>query len=297
MEELPGFDKMLLSIIIINYKTFDLTKKSIESLEALLDRALGENAQLIVVDNGSDKGDVIKLQKLRDKLGFKLVLSDINLGFAAGCNFGAQIAQGENLLFLNSDTKVVSGIMDMAYQLNREDELGILGGKILGEDGKIEKSAGKFYNLWQLFLMLIGGQRFGADRFSPKSFERVDWVSGGFMMVKRQVFEDLSGFDEDFFMYLEDMDLCLRASKKGLKTYYFPSSEIIHNQHGSSSRKFAITNIYKSLIIFYKKNKSKIQYNIAISMLFTKAILAYSAGLVLGKRDLKETYSDILQLF
>ena len=288
---------MLLSIIIINYKTFDLTKKCIDSLHDLLSKEIGKDVEIIIVDNGSGEDEVSSLQKLRDKIGFKLVLSKENLGFGAGCNFGTQMAQGENLLFVNSDAKVTLGIIEMADELNRENDLGILGGKIIAENGQTEKSAGKFYNIWHLFLMLIGGQRFGIDRFKPKTFEKVDWVSGGFMMVKKEVFEKLSGFDESYFMYLEDMDLCLRALKTGFKTYYFPNAQIVHRQHGSSNRQFAIINIYKSLITFYRKNTSKIEYNIAISLLFSKAIVSYSLGIIFRRQGLKSTYGEVLNQF
>lgn len=286
---------MLLSIIVINYKTFDLTSDCLKSLYALLSKEIGKNAEVIAVDNGSGPPEVKKLQKLRDRMGFKLLTSETNFGFASGCNMGVEISEGELLLFLNSDTKSHDGIIEMAKELKKNPEVGVLGGKILKPDGKKEKSAGKFYNLLNLFLMLFAGERVNLTRFSPKDFVRVDWVSGGFMMVKREVFNKVSGFDEDYFMYLEDMDLCLRAEREGYETYFYPKASMVHTGHGSAGRGFAIASIYKSLIIFYRKNKGELKYKIAVILLRSKAIIAYSFGKIMGKKEIIETYSQVLR--
>lgn len=288
---------MLLSIIIINYKTAKLIENCILSIEKDLGKKLGKDVEIVVVDNDSGESDVKALQKLRDKKGFKLLISKINLGFARGVNFGTTMSEGKILLFLNSDTKVDGGIWEMAQFLNTQKNIGILGGKLVDDGGVQEKSAGRFYGLLGLFLMLYGGQRLGIDRDAPKETKKVDWVSGGFMMVKTSLFNELSGFNEKYFMYLEDMDLCLRAKSKGSETYFFADSQVMHAQHGSSNRSFAILNIYRSLLIFYKENKGKLGYNIAIILLYTKAFLAFWVGKVIGNTYLVQTYEEVLKLF
>jgi GT2 family glycosyltransferase len=285
---------MLLSVIIINYKTWKLTSECIKSIYDSLGE--GDDFEILLIDNGSEKDDVLNLKRIK-KNNLKFIQSSENLGFARGCNLAAKSASGKVLLFLNSDTKINQGLIEMAEQLLKENSVGILGGKIISDNGEVEKSAGKFYNLWQLFLMLIGGQRMGLDRFAPEEFKKVDFVSGGFMMIKKEVFEKLSGFDEDYFMYLEDMDLCIRALKNKFETYYFPNSSVIHKQHGSSNRQFAIVNIYKSLLTFYRKNTNKLEYNIAKTMLYLKALVSYCVGLLLGKKGLAETYKEVLGQF
>lgn len=287
---------MLLSIIVINYKTFKLTSDCLKSLYKSLNKKIGTVVEIIVVDNGSGDKEIKSLQKLRDKLGFKLLTSEKNLGFAAGCNFGTEISNGELLLFLNSDTKGHTGILEMADVLKKDQKIVVLGGKIIKSDKKIENSAGKFYNLWNLFLMLIGGEKLNFVRFAPKNFKKVEWVSGGFMMVKKDAFDKVLGFDEDYFMYLEDMDLCLRLNRIGYSTYYYPKASIVHISHGSASRGFAIVNIYKSLATFYRKNKSRLQYNIAMTLLRLKALIAYFLGKITGKMELEHTYSEVLKV-
>lgn len=286
---------MLLSIIIVNYKTSELVESCITSLKKLLGDKIGKDIEIIVVDNHSGDEEIEKLQKLRDKEGFKLLTSKINIGFGAGCNFGTTISQGKYLLFLNSDTSSPFGIFEMTQFMEKENP-GILGGRLINENGKYEKSAGNFFNLINLFLMLfVGNDRI--VRFSPNSYRKVDFVSGGFLMVKKEDFEKLKGFDEDYFMYMEDMDLCFRASKIGIATYFYPQASVIHKKHGSSNRSFAIFNIYKSLLIFYKKNTSNVKYNIAKFLLRVKAEIALLLGKLLKKSYLSQTYEKTLELF
>ena len=288
---------MLLSIIVINYKTVKLTSDCLKSLHDSLGNRLIQSVEIIVVDNGSGNAEVKKLQKLRDELGFKLLTSEKNLGFAAGCNFGAELSEGELLLFLNSDTKNHTGVIEMADVLKNDSKIGVLGGRIVKSNGKTEKSAGKFYNLWNLFLMLFLGERLDTPRVAPKDYQKVEWVSGGFMMVRKDAFDKALGFDEDYFMYLEDMDLCMRLKKLGFWSYYFPKASVVHLEHGSASRQFAIVNIYKSLIIFYGKNKSGLYYHVAIMLLRLKAGVSYLIGRLMGKREIVQTYSEVLKLF
>ncbi len=289
---------MLLSIIIINYKTFEVTSECITSVYKLLKKEIPEKIEVIVVDNGSGKGEVVKFHKLRDKAGFKFLSSEKNLGFSGGCNFGAEMAEGQILFFLNSDTQVKKGVSEMINFLIKNQKVGIIGAKLEKPNGKIEKSAGKFYNLLNLFLMLfLSGEKLGLVRFAPTKVRKVDWVSGGALMIKKNLFQKLEGFDEEYFMYVEDMDLCLRSQKEGLETFYFADSRIIHKEHGSGSRKFAIYNIYRSLLVFYKKNRSSLEYNIARLLLRIKAYLALLLGGLFGKKALAETYREVLKLF
>lgn len=94
------------------------------------------------------------------------------------------------------------------------------------------------------------------------------------MMLKRSSFEELGGFDEDYFMYIEDMDLCFRAQKMGMQVYFLPFGELKHQGQGSSSREFAIVNIYKGLFIFYKKHKRG-------SISYLRFLLRFKAALII----------------
>ena len=135
---------------------------------------------------------------------------------------------------------------------------------------------------------------FGLDekvgiRFSPKKNEKVEFVSGGFMMIKKKVFNELMGFDENYFMYIEDMDLCYRAHKKGYGVHFLPYGSIIHQGQGSSSRAFAIEHIFKGLTIFYNKNK-KGELSYLRFLLRFKAALIIFMGTILRDYQLVAGY-------
>ena len=113
-------------------------------------------------------------------------------------------------------------------------------------------------------------------------------------MIRKNVFERLNGFDEKLFMYMEDMELCFRARKEGCLTYFYPDLSIDHKEQGSSNRQFAILNIYRGLLYFYKKHKGTLQYMIVKLLLITKALIVSLFGLVSGNTYLKATYKKAL---
>jgi GT2 family glycosyltransferase len=122
----------------------------------------------------------------------------------------------------------------------------------------------------------------------------VDWVSGGFMLIRASVFKKLGGFDEHFFMYIEDMELCYRLKKAGLKVIYYPEAKAKHVGQASSNRTFAIINIFKGISYFYKKHRSLIEYYIVKSLLMIKALIAIFIGIVSGNAYLRRTYKQAL---
>ena len=285
-----------LSIIILNYKTKDLTTNCIRSLVKQYTKELeGEKLEAIIVDNASSDDSVKSIKYYVSSIKYnsiRIIENRENVGFAKGCNIGAKNARGKYLLFLNSDTEVLDGgFLRMVKFLDENEHVGILGGKLLNKDGSPQPSCGKFYNLFNLFLMLMGFERFGILRTSSNKMQKVDWVSGGCMMIKKSFFEKLNMFDEKFFMYIEDMELCYRAKRLGLLTYFYPNVKVLHKTLGSSNRAFAIINIYKGLLHFYSKHKNGLQYLIAKLMLIIKARGVIFWGLVVNDKALVNTYT------
>ncbi len=287
-----------LSIVILNYNTADLTINCINSINEQYGKELEKDEfEIILVDNGSTDDSVKKISKIKNKISnFKIIESKENLGFSKGCNLGAKNATGEYLLFLNSDTEIKDqGFKKMVNFLNEKKEIGILGGKLKNPDGSNQLSSGKFYNLFNLFLMLFGFNKF--LRESPNETKKVDWVSGASLMIRRNLFEKLGGFDKDIFMYMEDMEICFRAGKKGFSTYFYPEIMLFHKELGSADKTFAILHIYSGIIHFYKKHKSKIELLIAKTMLFTKAFLLNTFGKLTKNSYYINTYGQALKLF
>ncbi|MEI8402691.1 MAG: glycosyltransferase family 2 protein, partial [Alcaligenaceae bacterium] len=212
-----------------------------------------EFIEVIVVDNASVDNSVHFIKK--ENLKVKIIANKENYGFSKGNNIGVKEAQGKYVLFLNSDTRIQDkGFLRMVEFLDLNDRVAILGAKLENSDKSTQKSAGYFYNVFNLAILLFGGGKFGFLRKTPSRISRIDWVSGAALMARRDIFKKIGGFEEKLFMYMEDMDLCYRAKKIGINTYVFPRAKALHLHQGSSTRSFAVKHIYKGLLYFYKKN-------------------------------------------
>ena len=289
--------RMELSIIILNYKTKDLTLNCARSIVEQYKKELdNDKFEIILVDNNSEDDSVKAFNRLRIK-NLQIIESNENLGFGKGCNLGASKAKGEFLLFLNSDTEIKDqGFVKMVNFLSQNKNVGILGGKLKNPNGTNQLSCGKFYSPFNLLLVLLGFNKLLNLRESPNVIKKVDWVSGACFMIRKDIFNKVKGFTKDFFMYIEDMELCFRVKKKGFSTYFYPNIMLFHKELGSSNKTFAVVNIYKGIIIFYKKHKSKPEYLLAKFMLKTKALILVVLGKIVNNKYLQDTYSQALKI-
>lgn len=287
-----------LSIVILSYNTKKLTLDCIESVFDQYSKNI-ENGEfeIIVADNASTDGTPVEISNLKSKISnLKLIQNKNNFGFSKGNNAAVRDARGKYILFLNSDTQVKDKeLLSMIDFLEKNPKVGILGGKIINNDQTPQPSAGKFYTLLNLCIVLLGLERLGFVRSSPSKISRVDWVSGAFMMIGKDLFDRLGGFDEHLFMYLEDMELCYRAKKEDFLTYFYPNVKLMHKKLGSSNKTFAIINIYKGILYFYKKHKSW-QYLIVKVLLAAKALVAICIGVLTNSRYLRDTYRQGLRI-
>jgi GT2 family glycosyltransferase len=147
----------------------------------------------------------------------------INKGFAKAANLGVQKARGEYLLFLNPDTAILEGdFKKLLSNIKQQTDLGVVGLKMVLKDGSPQPySFGKKLSLRNA----IFHRRDAINRVST----RIDWVSGGAMVMRKSLFDKLGGFDEQFFMYFEDQDLCLRAKDLGFKVELWQDIKILHH--------------------------------------------------------------------
>ena len=144
-------------------------------------------------------------------------------------------------------------------------------------------------------LLLLGLQRFGLLDKSPKTIQKVDWVKGGLLMIRKNDFEKLQGLMKTFLCILKIWNLCYRARFSGKNIYFYPDVMVLHKDQGSSSKTFAIVNIYKNLLYFYKKHRSVYEYNLLKLVLLAKAKSLVDVGNITNNSYLKETYSKALQ--
>jgi GT2 family glycosyltransferase len=272
----------IVSIIVVTYNSADYIEGLVRSIYEFNKNKYFE---LIIVDNASEDGTVQNILRLKS-YNLKLIQNKENVGFAKGINIGVREARGEYLLFINPDALWKNGsVDDFASIFESDPNIGVIGGKILAKDGKAEKSAGKFLKTFEVFLTALSLDEALGVRFSPNRRVEADFVSGGFMAVRKNLFEKLGGFDENLFMYVEDMEFCYRAKKEGFKVIFDPSAAIIHESHGSSGRKFAIENIHKGLIYFHKKHGSIISYNLVKFLLGSKSFALVLLGKIINNKE------------
>jgi len=219
----------MLSIIIVNYKSEKYLGKCVSSIK---ERILNVGYEIIIVNN--DATD-LEAQLPKD---IKLINSGENTGFGAGCNLGAKSARGEIICFLNPDTEIVSNNFSGAIcEFTKDNELAIIGSKLISEDGKTQEwIAGEEVTIWSTLMNNFGYKR---DKKIWESTVPVKcaWVSGAAMFIRKDIFDKLGGFDEKFFMYFEDIDLCRRARQLSYKVLYFPEFVVKHFGGGSFTSK------------------------------------------------------------
>ncbi|MFO7928519.1 MAG: glycosyltransferase family 2 protein [Candidatus Humimicrobiaceae bacterium] len=261
---------MDLSIIIINYNSLEFLKSCLESLEKITGPVSWE---ALAVDNGSSDGSVSYLEKMTQKRkNFKFFNAGKNLGFSLASNLAANEAEGDFLLFLNPDTRMLDSnlgdMLDFYAGKAKEEQVGIIGAKLLNPGGSLQYScrsfptlARQFYESFFLYRIFRRSRIFGSyflTWWDHESTRAVDWLSGAFMLVDRKTFKKVGGFDARFFMYSEDTDLALRLKREGFTNYYYPFFKVEHNDSGIASRNSPkkIAEIWKSRVIYFKKNYS-----------------------------------------
>lgn len=266
----------MISTIIITFNSQNQIEECFKSLE--INKKI--QLEILVVDNNSiDKTCQIIQKKF---FHVKLIKNKANIGFAKACNQGAKIAKGKYLLFLNPDTIVKPGCIEKVVDfLEKKKDAAVVGCKMLNTDGSLQSSCGNFPSISNIILdrIPIINKIFKTVLIRQEDFytkeQNLDWVSGAFFLVKKDVFFKLGGFNERYFMYIEEIDFCYRAKKAGYKIYYNPKAEIIHYDMGKSKeRKLAkANNMRKGFSIFFKKYKSPLYFDIWQKILKIESVL------------------------
>lgn len=287
-----------LSIIIISYNTCELTIKCIESI---FKYTKGVTFEIIVVDNASaDKSVVTIARKFKSKV--VLIKNKENLGFGAANNQGMAIAQGRYICLLNSDTVLIGNLFEKALEwfdqkalLEIGSSVGMMGVKLLNPDRSEQESYGGFPTLGRVFSRVMFG-RFLPVNLSDK-LKRVDYVKGACMILKREVFERVGGFDDKLFMYVEEVEWCYRVNKSGYAIVYWPNGSLIHFGGASSpsGNRAIFSNIFIGYRYFYKKHYSVWQLKSLELILKAKAFSMVFFGILFGKPQFVETYKAVLQ--
>lgn len=264
---------MLISIVIINYNTFQLTCNCISSIIKYVEAPY----EIILVDNCSTKDDPNEFVKIFPTI--KLVKNPVNNGFAKGNNLGIAHTSGNIILLLNSDTYLLDdGISKPAEILANSEFIGALGIKLLYEDGKYQHSARKFRSIRNEILDLLRPvlwlipykqrARIMLNQYFKGDFSiECDWMMGAYMMFKKAILNDLpeKKLDERFFMYGEDQLWCYQITQAGYKNYYNADNSIIHIANASTepTKQLKLLKLFvkhENVIMAYRKGKGLYYY-------------------------------------
>ena len=215
-----------LSIQIVNFRSRHYLERCLFSISENL--PAGNETDVLIVNN--DEEPLEEVEGLaKSNLSLRIIEMGKNIGFGSAHNAGFRQSRGEYILFLNPDAKIAPNVLDKMLGVFIEDEkIGIVGPLLVDSAGRIQSDCfGSHRTPLSTIKNKIFGQRERQTLASEKVF-KTDWVSGGSMMIRRNVFEKIGGFDENFFMYFEDVDLCARARKSGSTIVIHPSARIFH---------------------------------------------------------------------
>lgn len=254
---------MDLSIIIVNYNTKRLLKQTIQSV---IDTTKNIRYEIIVSDNNSTDGSIEMVEECFSEV--KLIKNKENLGFPKGNNVAIKEALGRYVLLLNSDTVVIDKCIEKCIKyMDIHNDVGVLGCKVVLKDGKLDHACKRGYPTPEASLLYMlklhkvfpDNKKFGQYALSyldENQTNEVDSLTGAFMVLRREVINEVGLLDEDFFMYGEDIDWCFRIKEAGWKIVYYPEAKIIHYK-GASSKKKRLKTIYefhRAMILFYNKH-------------------------------------------
>jgi GT2 family glycosyltransferase len=259
-----------LSVIIISFNTKEILRQCLSILKSEIE---GLSCEIIVVDNASKDGSEIMVQEKYPWVN--LVKSAINLGFGKANNVGFREAKGKFIVLLNSDAFLNKGTLKLALEkIKSNSKVGLAGGRLVGQDGSWQPSARLFPSLLNETLGMTGlSQKYKKSSFfgrydrtwdPPENAAEADWVPGAFCIIPKKVLDEVGGFDERFFLYYEEVDLCRRIKNAGYDIWYWPDIVVVHLggesaksvkalSVSSASKQLALWS-YRSAFMYYRKH-------------------------------------------
>lgn len=267
------------SIIIVSYNVRYYLEQCLRSVARA---SAGLDVETIVVDNDSSDGSVEYLEPLFPTI--KFIRAGGNLGFSKANNIGFGQSSGNYVLFLNPDTVISENVLaDCIRFMDNHKEAGAAGVRMLNRDGSFARESKrgvptpfvsfcKMSGLCRLFPKSRIFGRYYLGHLDPDEANRIEIISGAFMFVRREALEAVGGFDEDFFMYGEDIDLSYRILKQGYENWYIPVTILHYKGESTNKTTYRYAKVfYNAMLIFFNKHFRK--YSILFS-LFVKAVIS-----------------------
>ena len=264
-----------LSIIIVNWNTKYFLSQSIESIKTHTKKV---SCEIIVVDNFSSDGSPEMMEKEFPEV--TLIKNRKNEGFGRANNQGLARARGKYILFLNSDVAVQENCLDRMFDfMEKNSEVGASSCTLTFPDGSLQPSCRKFPSFKVFFSMMIGLRYFFPNLKIFREYLMLDWdhsdvkevdqIMGSFMFIRKDVLHKVGSFDERYWMYFEEVDLCLRIKKAGWKIVHYPYVSAVHFLSKSSEQWGEIKKMnefHRSLLKYFKKNRRFYEYFILLAL-------------------------------
>lgn len=295
-----------ISIIIPSYNTRDLTRRCIQTIYRHPPR---DTLKVIVVDNHSSDNTAEMLKQ--DFPDVKLIVNDRNLGFSRACNAGAKLAEGEFLLFLNSDTEPTGDCLQrLADWLASHPKTGIVGPTLIGPANQLQQMSWNWHPIlgYELIQQYFAPYAVRHSSFRQNLIRRLQRKSrsvpslcGACIMVRRRAFEAIGGFDEDFELYFEDSDLCWRSVHKGWGIDFIAEAQLLHHLGQSTRGSWSLTSLIyqQSHVAFYRKHAPRwgltlLKIYLILKWLRLMIVTRFTQDHADQARRYSETYSDII---
>lgn len=269
-------NKTDLSIIIITYNSESYIN---DCFESIYKHCKGINYEIIILDNNSQDRTIDIIESDYDNV--KLIKSKINLGFSKGNNKAVQYSKGDYVLLLNIDTILLQDISGLLSLFKNSNKIGALGIKMLDANKNYQLSVGKFPKPWNLiklsFLNNISPEFTNGQFDNPNKLRKVDWITGAFLLTKKEYWDNVKGLDEDYFMYVEDVDFCKKLEYLNKDTYYLPSLSYIHFVGFNKNRERFLIKGYAIFVEKHFKGLNKIiaKFSLKINYAFKKTIKSF----------------------
>ncbi len=299
---------MELSIIIVNYNTSRLLQNCLKSVYKALSFAnIKKESEVIVVDNASTDDSVSEVKrKYKDVI---LIQNKKNLGFSKANNQGIKKSRGNYILLLNSDTELIENALFFLMELLKKEKISILCCNLFNTDGTVQLSVGFFPTLWRIFLWMtfvddfpgikriIRAYHMEDKKFYEKS-QTVDWVTGAFMLINREIIRKAGLLDEKIFMYGEEVEWCYRVKQKGGDVQYFPIEAAYHHKGSSGiGRDSGIIDEFAAVLYFYNKHKPRWQnYLVRKILLFGALLRLLLFGIIMKSPKKASLYAKAFKL-
>lgn len=295
-----------LSFIIINYNLSIEIEACLNSLIPIINKTF-ITYEIIIVDNNSPDRKLPESEKKFPRDNIRFFYLNENIGFGKGCNFGFSKSSGKYICFLNPDTIIKEDIVTPIIALFESDiSVGIIGPKQQVRKPFFDFSAGfypnlffELFNLFGLGVFLEGFLVYFLTRLRKNQVLEFDWILGASIFIKAELFNKIEGFDKDYFMFSEEVDLCKRVSNNGFKIVYYPKYSIYHIGSVSGKKDYKLYTIrtYSSKYIYLSKHYKSLYKFLMKSMLFVQLFSQMMIWLILFPMNRQKSKQKISAFF